>query len=77
MAINESILPEFEHKTDTTRLLLERVPEAGAGWKPHPKSRSMGELASHLVDLPRFVPRILQLQNVPLPSIYGPTADQT
>ncbi len=125
MAIKESILPEFEHEMET---------------KPHPKSRSLGELTSHLVDLPRFVPWILEsesfdpappegerytgskfesadqmlagldenvgqapaaivaalrtfllnhmihhrgqltvylrLQNVPLPSVYGPTADQ-
>jgi uncharacterized damage-inducible protein DinB len=60
MAIKESILPEFEHEMETTRLVVERVPAARADWKPHPKSRSLGELASHIVDLPRFVPLILQ-----------------
>jgi len=59
MAIKESILPEFEQEMETTRLVLERVPDAGAQWKPHPKSRSLGELSSHLADIPRFVPWIL------------------
>lgn len=59
MAIKESILPEFEKEMETTRLVLERVPDACAQWKPHPKSRSLGELSSHLADIPRFVPWIL------------------
>ena len=59
MAIKESILPEFEQEMETTRLVLERVPDAGAQWKPHPKPRSLGELSSHLADIPRFVPWIL------------------
>ncbi len=63
MAIKESILPEFEHEMETTRVLLARVPEACAHWKPHPKSRSLGELAIHLVELPRFVPRILESES--------------
>ena len=40
---------EFEHEMETTRLLLERLPAAQADWKPHAKSRSLGELACHLV----------------------------
>ena len=59
MAIKESFLPEFEREMETTRRVLECVPDASAQWKPHPKSRSLGELSSHLADIPRFVPRIL------------------
>src|SRR5262249_3413379 len=59
MAIKESFLPEFEREMETTRLVLECVPEASAQWKPHPKSRSLGELSSHLADIPPFVPRTL------------------
>ena len=52
MAIAESILPEFDHETATTRTLLERVPEAQAGWKPHARSMSLGELAMHIANIP-------------------------
>jgi uncharacterized damage-inducible protein DinB len=48
------ILPEFDNEMRTTRALLERVPENDAAWKPHPKSRSLGELAIHVAALPRF-----------------------
>ena len=52
MAIAESMLPEFDREAATTRSLLERVPEAQAAWKPHAKSMSLGELASHLQNIP-------------------------
>jgi hypothetical protein len=52
MAITESLLPEFEHETATTRLPLDRVPAEHAGWKPHPKSMSLGELACGLAAIP-------------------------
>jgi uncharacterized damage-inducible protein DinB len=54
MSIAESILPEFDRETATTRLLLERVPEAQAAWRPHVKSMSLGELAMHIANLPRW-----------------------
>src|SRR5687767_7721402 len=54
MAIAESILPEFDHETATTRTLLERVPAEKAEWKPHVKSMSLGQLAMHIANLPRW-----------------------
>jgi uncharacterized damage-inducible protein DinB len=54
MAIAESILPEFDHETATTRTLLERVPADKAEWKPHAKSMSLGQLAMHIANLPRW-----------------------
>ena len=54
MAIAESILPEFDHETGTTRGLLERVPEDKAMWKPHPRSMALGQLAMHIANLPQW-----------------------
>lgn len=34
--------------------MLARVPDGNNDWRPHPKSRSLGELASHLAQLPGF-----------------------
>ncbi len=47
----EAFLPEFDREMATTRTLLERVPEASADWRPHPKSTSLGSLAQHVVNL--------------------------
>lgn len=52
MSISATILPEFDHEMATTRTLLERVPEADADWKPHPKSYGLADLATHIANLP-------------------------
>jgi len=50
MKISELLLPEFDQEMATTRRVLERVPEDKFGWKPHDKSFSMGDLASHIAN---------------------------
>ena len=52
MPINQALLPEFEHEMATTRKALERVPEGKFAWKPHPKSMTLGRLASHVAEIP-------------------------
>ena len=54
MPIKDALVPEFDHEMATTRRLLERVPEAEFAWKPHDKSMSLGELAGHIANLPRW-----------------------
>ena len=51
MTIAELLLPEVEQELATTRRVLERVPDDRLGWKPHEKSFSMGQLASHVANL--------------------------
>ncbi|HEV3140338.1 MAG TPA: DinB family protein [Vicinamibacterales bacterium] len=50
MTIAELLLPEFDQEMTATRRVLERVPDDRFGWKPHAKSFSMGDLASHIVN---------------------------
>jgi uncharacterized damage-inducible protein DinB len=45
-------LPEFDEETRNTRRMLERVPDEKLSWKPHPKSGTMGWLATHVAELP-------------------------
>lgn len=54
MAVKDSLLPEFDHEMGTTRRVLERVPEADMAWKPHAKSFSLGQLASHIANIPTW-----------------------
>jgi uncharacterized damage-inducible protein DinB len=54
MPIARTILAEFNHEMANTRKVLERVPEEQAGWKPHPKSYSLGELAMHIANMPHW-----------------------
>jgi uncharacterized damage-inducible protein DinB len=54
MAINQSLLPEFDHEMANTRKTLERVPDEKLTWKPHEKSFPMGALATHIANLPSW-----------------------
>jgi uncharacterized damage-inducible protein DinB len=52
MAIADSLLQELEQEARTTARVLERVPDAHLGWKPHEKSMSLGQLAMHIATVP-------------------------
>jgi uncharacterized damage-inducible protein DinB len=52
MAMVDALLPEFDREMTITRKLLERVPEDKFAWKPHTKSWSLGDLATHVATLP-------------------------
>jgi uncharacterized damage-inducible protein DinB len=73
MALREALLPEYDHEMATTRRLLDRVPEADFGWKPHEKSMSLGQLAGHLANIPTWCGAVLDLSTFDLASV-GPDA---
>jgi uncharacterized damage-inducible protein DinB len=49
--IVDALIPEFDHEMATTRKVLERVPEEKFDWKPHAKSMSLGDLATHVANI--------------------------
>jgi uncharacterized damage-inducible protein DinB len=55
MSMTAAFLQEFEREAPTTRRLLERVPPDKLGWKPHPKSMSLGKLALHVAESPAVI----------------------
>lgn len=50
----DALLPEFDREMGLTRRALERVPDDKFDWRPHPTSRTLGELAEHLTNMPRW-----------------------
>ncbi len=76
MAYADRFLPEFDQEMKTTRSLLERVPMDKASWKPHTKSRSLGELADHVAAIARFgslISTMSELNAMTMPRL-GPTS---
>ncbi|HEX6738719.1 MAG TPA: DinB family protein [Vicinamibacteria bacterium] len=59
MNLIDALLPEFEQEMKTTRRVLERVPWEQSDWTPHPKSRTLHQLATHVADIPLMATRIL------------------
>ncbi len=63
MPIAQTLLPEFEQEMATTRNLLACVPADRAGWRPHPRSTSLGDLAAHIASLAGLaVPTVRQAE---------------
>jgi uncharacterized damage-inducible protein DinB len=48
------LFADVDGELATTRRMLERIPDGKEDWRPHPKSRSLGELATHVAQLPGF-----------------------
>jgi uncharacterized damage-inducible protein DinB len=61
MALIAPILDELSREAETTRRVLARVPADKLGWKPHAKSKSLGDLAWHVAMIP---PRIAAMAEV-------------
>lgn len=60
MELRDALLVDFDHEMAATRAVLTRVPDAARGWKPHERSFSLGSLATHLAQIPRWGVRILE-----------------
>ena len=61
MRLNEMLLREFNGDLKTTIKVLERIPEDKLDWRPHEKSWTLGELATHISNIPSWVkPTTLQ-----------------
>ena len=70
MAIIDTLLAELEQEATTTRRVLDRVPQEHLGWKPHPKSMSLGQLALHIATVPGTVAKIASQLTIPEPNAF-------
>jgi uncharacterized damage-inducible protein DinB len=86
MKMTEFFLAELDAEVPPTRKVLARMPSGKDDWKPHPKSMPMGYLDprhvvlrsavfNHLAHHRGQLTVYLRLNDVPVPAIYGPSAD--
>jgi uncharacterized damage-inducible protein DinB len=64
MALIEGMLQELEQEAQTTRRVLERVPDNQLAWRPHEKARTLGELALHVAMVPGGVAELVASQSM-------------
>lgn len=55
MSIKDGILAEIAHETQNTKRVLDNLTNEHWNYKPHEKSMTLGELASHIVELHNWV----------------------
>ncbi|WP_282942759.1 DinB family protein [Paenibacillus sp. RC67] len=69
--VKQLIIGDAMDELSTTRRILEHLPEEHMSWRPHVKSMTLGELATHLINLLNWQIAIFQypefdLSTVPL-----------
>ncbi|MEP6704816.1 MAG: DinB family protein [Acidobacteriota bacterium] len=47
----DPILMEIDQEAEITKRLLDVIPDDKLSWRPHPKARSLGELAMHVATI--------------------------
>ena len=55
---------ELEQEAVATRRLVDRIPADRLGWRPHPKSSTLGQLAMHVARVPSIVTGMLSRDEV-------------
>ena len=70
---NEQFLKELNKESTATRKMLSVVPNDQFDWKPHPKSMSIRQLASHIAELPSWVNLVLDTHELDFAQGYMPS----
>jgi uncharacterized damage-inducible protein DinB len=63
MPLIDGILDELSREAQTTRRALERIPTDKLAWKPHEKSKSLGDLAWHMASIPARIAAMAQVDD--------------
>lgn len=72
-ATTAELYADLDLELAATRRILERVPFEHWDWKPHEKSFSLGRLATHLADLPRFAHAMASTEELDMSNWPGPS----
>lgn len=72
--VSQVLLAELEQEAQTTRRVLQRVPEDKLSWRPHPRSSSLGQLALHIAIIPSLGMHVLGPDVLEAPEFVQPEA---
>jgi uncharacterized damage-inducible protein DinB len=72
MKLVDTMLMELDQEAQTTKRVLDRIPEDKLSWKPHQKAFSLGQLALHIASVPASVTAAAVPDTVEVPSFSQP-----
>jgi len=74
MQILKILSKEMTNEAQTTREMLNRIPDNKFDWQPHEKSMNIERLSNHIAELPGWVTMVLNTEELDfLKSPYVPT----
>ena len=77
MSVSQNLLPEFDEEMKNTRKLLECVPDGKFDYKPHAKSMTMGQLATHVAQMPSWAATTMDVELLEFGPDFKPTMAHT
>ncbi|MFQ3581843.1 MAG: DinB family protein [Chloracidobacterium sp.] len=78
MSIAQAFIGELTHEAQTTRKLLERIPEQHFDWKPHEKSMTLQRLAVHVTEMHGWISTTVETPALDFAAMdYKPKSPQT
>lgn len=72
-AVIDSMLQEIEMEAQTTRRLLALVRDEHLAWRPHPRARTLGQLALHIAQLSGGVAALATQSEAQAPNFSDPS----
>ncbi|AMR31586.1 damage-inducible protein DinB [Mucilaginibacter sp. PAMC 26640] len=67
-------LQQLNDESETTRKMLQRIPNDQYDWQPHAKSMNIRSLATHIAELPTYIPMVLNTEVLDFAAApYDPT----
>jgi uncharacterized damage-inducible protein DinB len=72
MPFSQTLLPEFDQEMLSTRKILACVPDGKFDFQPHPKSMSLGRLATHVAEIPFWTTMTLDRELLEMDSSFKP-----
>lgn len=72
MSFSQTLLPEFDDEMKNTRKILACVPDGKFDYQPHPKSMTLGRLATHVAELPSWTAYTLDREVLDLQPDFKP-----
>ena len=72
MKLADTLLMELDQEAQTTKRVLDRIPDDKLAWKPHPKSYSLGQLALHIASVPGSVAAAVVPDSMEAPNFSQP-----
>jgi uncharacterized damage-inducible protein DinB len=72
--IGKALAAELKEEAATTRKIIERLPNDKFDWKPHEKSMSLSQLASHIIEMVGWTTPTMTLDGLDFATMdYKPT----
>lgn len=72
MELQKFLISELQHEVVLTEKFLERIPDGKFNWRPHPKSRSVRQLANHLAEIPSWITATMELDEMDMQGYTSP-----